>query len=116
MLWLVVVCLGLLGLGFGTLVVTFHVIAEATMCVLQICFKRSLYLHARTYVSPYFADIGGVWAKMQGVENARNRVFVEAGKCTELEMQGKETQECKEWKECSTCDRYRKYMRVLPMI
>jgi len=33
MLWLVVVSLGLLGLGIGTLVVTFHVIAQTTMCV-----------------------------------------------------------------------------------
>jgi len=32
-LWLVVVSLSLLGLGFGTLCVTFHVIAEATLCV-----------------------------------------------------------------------------------
>ena len=36
MLWLVIVSLGLLGLGFGTLVVTFHVVAQATMCVIFI--------------------------------------------------------------------------------
>ena len=36
MLWLVIVSLALLGLGFGTLVVTFHVVAQATMCVIFI--------------------------------------------------------------------------------
>ena len=35
MLWLVVVSLLLLGFGIGTLCVTFHVIAEATLYVLS---------------------------------------------------------------------------------
>jgi len=33
MLWLVIVSLSLLGLGVATLVITVHVITEATMCV-----------------------------------------------------------------------------------
>jgi len=44
MLWLVIVSLCLLGLGFGAMVVTFNVIAEATQCVLHaIRCTRSLY-------------------------------------------------------------------------